>query len=219
MAIIKLAGNKNVNVPEDKAEKIYLRWTNLDGFDRSSVVDLGSKNFVQLGQIKGIDFQKNEKQNDKFEKHRESEKDWREYVEQCKQENAEQKAHRIINSFAKILYNARMNTGEIEYGSELYDNLMIRLIEYFAKNPDEWHAKANIYQDLIPYGNKKILMSSIKGIKTIGQLMITDQNKNEKRKTSCDNCKKLFEYEGERPLFCNKCQKLADRGEINLIIE
>ena len=199
-----------MNIGDDKADRIYAKWSDKT-VDRGSVVDLGLKNFKQLGQIKGIDFQEIAASSGDDEKQRKWEEEtrkWNEYVARCKAENAEQKARRIINTFCKLLWVVRGNLGQIEEGSELHDDLMIRLISYFSENPHEWHATGDIYGDLIPFGTRKVPVSNTPGMKTIGQMMMNPPEvKDDKQKAVCDICGKKFTFEGERPLFCPKCEK------------
>lgn len=220
MAKIILTGKQTVNVSQDKAERIFAKWSD-KRTPRDNVVDLGLKNFVQLGQIKQIDFQdsmiSSPEDQKKSQERMDAIRDWNEYVKKCKAQSTEEKSQRMIRTFCRTLYNVRGNDGDIE--GELFDNLMIVLLPWFDEHPEEWHAPAEVYQNLIPTVARKVPISTVPGIKSIGQIMADPkQEKSNIQRATCDICQKNFEYEGNRPLFCPKCQKQADNGELNLEI-
>jgi predicted Zn-ribbon and HTH transcriptional regulator/uncharacterized short protein YbdD (DUF466 family) len=208
MAIITITGGKKVNVSDDKAKRIYERWVSKN-VERSSVVDLGLANFITLGQIRGIDFQsgveEDPKEKEKSEKRRQEMRDYDAYVVECRKQTPDEKAMRMVKSFCFLLWKARLNQGEIP--DDLSDDIMIRLIPFFAENPNEWHAPATLYQDLIPYSKPKVT-SNIEGMKSIAEVMTSPKEKSEIRKASCDTCKNVFEYSGlRRPLLCPACMR------------
>jgi len=218
MAKIYLVGGKSVSVSQEKAEKLLAMKSGKDEngkavpFDKNHLIDIGQKDFITIGQIRRIDFETGNEENpvekERSEKILKDMQDWDAYVKRCRAENPEEKARRTVNSFCKLLWIVRKNIGEMP--EDIQDDLMIRIIPYFATNPDEWHATSALYQDLIPFGDKKVVVSTTPGVKSIGEMMMNPPEvKDNKQKASCDICQKPFEYEGVRPLFCPKCEEKA----------
>jgi len=194
MPRITLTGNKVVYVSEDKAKRIYDKWTD-NSTERLSVVDLGLEKFITLSQIKGIDFDREpvqseveKKTEDRIEKIRE----WNRQREAMKGWDAEKKARHMLKTGALLYYCSKMNKSPISVA--IYDKVMIRLIDYFDKNPKEIWAGAEIYQDLIPQGTLRV-KNEVGDFKSIGEAMASPGERKTTVNVMCDQCNKKFEAE------------------------
>lgn len=171
MPILSLTGGKTVNVNIKKAEWILQQKNDPDA-DQSSLVDVGRKDFVELRQIRRVDFQETPNEDDAHWKERMAD-----HAELVKAQDAERelwrkdspdvKAKRMIRTGCLILFKARFNKSKQIVG-EVYDQLMIALIEFFEKNPTEWWAEGKEYQQFIP-SNQPPIVSNVKGFPSFGE--------------------------------------------------
>ncbi len=173
MAKIKITGRDWVTINEELAQKI--KEMKLEKCDPEHLVDLRDNGFVALGQIKQILLEgetqgEKELSEQRFRERQTAMLEWSDYVNRCRQEGVEQKAMRMVRSWCALLWTARGNKPIMNMPEELKDELMLRLLDYFEKNPNEWHAEQNIYKDLIPFG-KVAVISEVKGAVSLGQAM------------------------------------------------
>lgn len=168
MAKIKIVGRATlVYVSSKVADKIAeMKIGNM--FEPSHLVDLGGEGFIELGQIKQIvpddptalaEVEQNEQ---RTKERMDAIKDWNEYVKRCRSEGVEQKARRMVSSWCLLAYISKGNVPERDNMNQLVipkdinDDLMLRLIDYFDRNPNEWTCQRKEYIDLIPKGEKKM---------------------------------------------------------------
>jgi hypothetical protein len=165
MAKLKIVGRGWINVSQKVADNVA-RWKSEGKFEDDHVIDLGVEGFVELGQIKQVipdDPTALKESEISEEKQRERIKEIAEfnaYVDKVRQENPEQKARRVVESWALIAYIAKGNQPERGEDNRLYipknvaDDIMLKLIPYFEANPAEWTCTKKEYWDLLPIGKK-----------------------------------------------------------------
>lgn len=175
MAKVFLMGNRSVNVSLKKGQDI-ISWKDDNNIPKERMLDLGSGKFEELRNVKGVDLELSEMikpiDEERRKKIAEDMKDWNEYVSRCKKENTETKAKRTLKSWCSLLWTARGNRPSMKISEELEISLMGRLLDYFEKNKEEWHAEKEVYEDLIPFGVLNNT-SKVKGFKTIGEIIQT----------------------------------------------
>lgn len=172
MAKIKIVGRSGlVYISPSVAEKLR---KSKEMYPPEHIVDIGAEGMLELGQIKQIigddpqalqdaaDYAKKE-----AEMQRENE-EWREYVARCRSENAEEKARRMVNTWCMLCWAARGNKPATPIPVEVADEIMIRLIDYFDQNPNEWTCTIKEYGDLIPF-DKSAKITAVKGFTTFAE--------------------------------------------------
>ena len=172
MALAYLTGSKTINISDAKAQKI-LEWKE-GGRDSKSLVDLGTGDFIELGQIKGVKIDELEPESiidkERNEKMKELIREWYAHVERLRAMPADEKAHWMNRTFCQLLYNARLNKGRIDKDSDLYLYLFNATVGHFEANPDDYHAPKETYQHLIKAGDLNI-PKSVGTMKSIGSLI------------------------------------------------
>jgi hypothetical protein len=172
MPVLHLTGGKTANVSVEKAEKVLANKQD-SNVDQSTLVDIGTKDFVELRQIKRVEFQietnvESEEWKKRWEERRLEAERMDKEREEWKKDDPETKAKRMLRTGCYLLWRARFNKGE--YGEELLTKLMIVLLEYFEENPDQWWAGREVYQHLIP-SNVPPLVSRVQGFAAFGEAM------------------------------------------------
>jgi hypothetical protein len=166
MAKIKIVGRSGlVSISQSVAEKLA---KSKDMYPPEHIVDIGAEGMLELGQIKQIilDDPKSLQEMEIMAK-REMERqnamlDWQEYVARCRREGVEEKARRMVNTWCMLCWAARGNKPATPVPKNVADELMVRLIDYFDKNPNEWTCTTKEYGDLIPF-NKSATIASVAG--------------------------------------------------------
>jgi len=178
MARILLTGGKSENVSEQKAKKI-LEWKADTLIDQSRLVDIGRDYFIELKQIKGVTFDNAVDPDTEAslarDKISQEMKEFRIYCDQLRIQAPEKKARRMIESWVWLLWCSRGNEIShkdtfLEGNEELETSLMVALLEHFEQNPTDYHAPREVYETLIPYGEKKI-NSKIEGVLSMSEAM------------------------------------------------
>jgi len=172
MARVRVVSRGWVNVSNEKSKSI-LQWKDNTNIDQRRMVELNSTESAELQDIKQVllddpsaitmGMDNDAKTNERERQTREFEQMKRMYAMQ----GVEEKARRMIRTWCSLLWTARGNKPAMQIPKELQDELMIVLIPFFDENQNEWHAPQKIYNHLIPFG--KITVSSVSGMKTIGQ--------------------------------------------------
>ena len=166
MAKIKIVGRSGlVTISQSVAEKLA---KSKEMYPPEHIVDIGAEGMLELGQIKQIimddpkalqemavmEQRERERQNAML--------DWQEYVARCRREGVEEKARRMVDTWCMLCWAARGNKPPTEISKTVQDELMIRLIDFFDNNPNEWTCTTKEYGDLIPF-NKQATIASVAG--------------------------------------------------------
>ncbi len=176
MAKIKIVGRQGLVIISQRiADKLIEA---KDKYEPDHLVDVGAEGIMELGQIKQIISDdpmalKEMEINEKREQERQNAMvEWNEYVNRCRREGVEQKARRMVATWCMLCWAARGNRPATQISKEVSDELMIRLIDFFDKNPNEWTCGMKEYQDLIPF-DKTVNIASVKGFTTFVDAMQT----------------------------------------------
>lgn len=173
MAKIKIVGRSGlVSISQSVAEKLA---KSKDMYPPEHIVDIGAEGMLELGQIKQIilDDPKSLQEMaimEQRELERQNEmREWNEYVARCRREGVEDKARRMVNTWCMLCWAARGNKPATPIPVEVADEIMIRLIDYFDQNPNEWTCTIKEYGDLIPF-DKSAKITAVKGFTTFAEV-------------------------------------------------
>ena len=176
MARIKIVGRDWINVPQSIADKVSEAKSS-GRYQADHIIDLGYNGQVELGQIKQVIpddpnvLKEAEVFNVKAQQREQESNEFDAMIGAYRMQSPVDKAIRVARTWAQLLWTIRGNWTEENkrIPEELVEKIAKRLVPFFEENVLEWTCGRELYQDLIPYGAKKVARSDIKGVVSIGQ--------------------------------------------------
>lgn len=173
MAKIKIVGKAGlINISQHLAEKLIEAKKQ---YEPNHIVDIGAEGVVELGQIRQIipddpSIMQAEELNEQKSRERQNAITEDEAMKEIyRKQSVEEKAWRMVNTWCMLCWAARGNKPATPIPVEVADEIMIRLIDYFDQNPNEWTCTIKEYGDLIPF-DKSAKITAVKGFTTFAEV-------------------------------------------------